>query len=73
MDAGSVSDIVRLENGVAIIKVLSEEKPNMSEIANLDSYTKNELKSELGFYVENEWQNRNIEKARVKKNNIRNY
>ena len=73
LDAGSVSDIVRLENGVAIIKVLSEEKPNMSEIANLDSYTKNELKSELGFYVENEWQNRNIEKARVKKNNIRNY
>ena len=71
LDVGSVSDTIKLENGVAIIKVLSEEKPNMSEVANLDSYTKNELKSELSFYVENEWQSRNIEKARVKKNNIR--
>ena len=71
LDVGSVSDVVKLESGIAIIKVLSEEKPNMSEIANLDSYTKAELKNELSFYAENEWQNRNIEKARVKRNNIR--
>lgn len=70
LDVGSVSDTIKLENGVAIIKVLSEEKPNMSEVTNLD-YTKDALKSELSFYVENEWQSRNIEKARVKKNNIR--
>ena len=70
LDVGSVSDTIKLENGVAIIKVLSEEKPNMSEIANSE-YTKAELKNELNFYAENEWQNRNIEKARVKKNNIR--
>ena len=71
LDVGSVSDVIKLESGIAIIKVLSEEKPNMNEIANLDSYTKSELKNELSFYAENEWQNRNIERARVKRNNIR--
>ena len=71
LDVGSVSDIVRLENGVAIIKVLSEEKPDMNKLATSDDSKKSAIKMELSSYIENEWQSRNIEKARVKKNNIR--
>ena len=71
LDVSSVSDIVRLENGVAIIKVLSEEKPDMNKLATSDDSKKSAIKMELSSYIENEWQNKNIEKARVKKNNIR--
>ena len=71
LDVGSVSDIVRLENGVAIIKVLSEEKADMNKLATSDDSKKSAIKMELSSYIENEWQSRNIEKARVKKNNIR--
>ena len=71
LDVGSVSDVVKLENGVAIIKVLSEEKPDMNKLATSDDSIKSAIKMELSSYIENEWQNKNIEKARVKKNNIR--
>ena len=71
LEVGSVSDVVKLENGVAIIKVLSEEKPDMNKLATSDDSKKSAIKMELSSYIENEWQNKNIEKARVKKNNIR--
>ena len=71
LEVGSVSDVVKLENGVAIIKVLSEEKPDMNKLATSDDSIKSAIKMELSSYIENEWQNKNIEKARVKKNNIR--
>ena len=71
LEVGSVSDVVKLENGVAIIKVLSEEKPDMNKLATSDDSIKSAMKMELSSYIENEWQNKNIEKARVKKNNIR--
>lgn len=71
LEVGSISDVIKLEDGVAIIKVLSEEKPNMTEIENLDAISKAMLRRELSSYMENEWQNKNIEKARVKKHNIR--
>ena len=71
LEVGSVSDVVKLENGVAIIKVLSEEKPDMNKLATSDDSKKSAIKMELSSYIENEWQSRNIEKARVKKNNIR--
>ena len=71
LEVGSISDVVKLENGVAIIKVLSEEKPDMNKLATSDDSIKSAIKMELSSYIENEWQNKNIEKARVKKNNIR--
>ena len=71
LEVGSVSDVVKLENGVAIIKVLSEEKADMNKLATSDDSIKSAIKMELSSYIENEWQNKNIEKARVKKNNIR--
>lgn len=71
LEVGSISDVIKLEDGVAIIKVLSEEKPDMTEIANFGASSKAVVKRELSSYIENEWQNKNIEKARVKKHNIR--
>lgn len=71
LEVGSISDVIKLEDGVAIIRILSEEKPNMTEISNLDASSKAMVKRELSSYIENEWQNKNIEKARVKKHNIR--
>ena len=71
LEVGSVSDVIKLENGVAIIKVLSEEKPDMTKLSSVDANTKIIMKTELSSYIENEWQNKNIEKARVKRKNIR--
>ena len=43
----------------------------MNKLATSDDSIKSAIKMELSSYIENEWQNKNIEKARVKKNNIR--
>lgn len=67
LEAGSISDVVKLEDGVAIIRVISESKPDMTKLADINP----DIKRELSFYAENEWQNKNMEKARIKRHNIR--
>lgn len=67
LEAGSISDVVKLEDGVAIIRVISESKPDMTKLASINP----DIKRELSFYAENEWQNKNMEKARIKRHNIR--
>lgn len=67
LEAGSISDVVKLEDGVAIIRVISESKPDMTKLADINP----DIKRELNFYAENEWQNKNMEKARIKRRNIR--
>ena len=71
----AVSDVIKLDNGVAVMRVISEEKPDVSRLATLDAATRNVMKKELSRQRVNdivlEWGNQNISKARVKRHNIR--
>ena len=71
----SISDVIKLENGVAVMRLISEEKPDMTRLATLDGATRNIMKKELSRQRINdivlEWGNQNISKARVKKHEIR--
>ena len=71
----TVSDVIKLDNGVAIMRVISDEKPDITRLATLDAATRNIMKKELSRQRVNdivfEWGNQNISKARVKRHNIR--
>ena len=75
MQTNTISDVLKFDNGVAVIKLISEEKPNMATLATLDAATRNAVKRELAAQrinnIQIEWENSHIEKARVRKHEIR--
>ena len=75
LQTNTVSDVIKLDNGVAVIKLISEEKPNMATLATLNASTRNRIRRELSSQrinnIQIEWENEHIAKARVKKHEIR--
>lgn len=75
LNVGDKSEVIKLNNGAAVIKVLSEEKADLNRLASLDTAQKNTAKRELlNATVANisiEWENRSIEDARIKRHKIR--
>ena len=75
LQTNAVSDVIKLDNGVAVIKLISEEKPNMATLATLNAAARNRIRRELSAQringIQIEWENENIAKARVKKHQIR--
>ena len=75
MQTNQISDVIKLDNGVAVIRLVSEEKPNMATLTTLDAATKNAVKRELSMQrmnlIQIEWENQHISDARVKKHNLR--
>ena len=47
--------------GSNFIEYLAEEKPDMNKLITSDDSIKSAIKMELSSYIENEWQNKNIE------------
>ncbi|OEJ13191.1 peptidylprolyl isomerase [Brachyspira hampsonii] len=68
MQPNQISDVIKLDNGVAVIRLVSEEKPNM---ADLNSININTIKRQRINNIQLEWENEHIAEARVKKHNIR--
>ena len=75
LNVGDKSEVIKLNNGVAVIKVLSEEKADVNKLASLDSAQKNAMRRELlSASVANisiEWENRSIEEAKIKRHKVR--
>lgn len=75
LNVGDKSEVIKLNNGAAVIKVLSEEKADVNKLASLDTTQKNAMKRELlNATVANisiEWENRSIEEARIKRHQVR--
>ena len=75
MQTNQISDVIKLDNGVAVIRLVSEEKPNMATLTTFDAATKNAVKRELSMQrmnlIQIEWENQHIADARVKKHNLR--
>ncbi|MEI0531210.1 SurA N-terminal domain-containing protein [Brachyspira pilosicoli] len=75
LNVGDKSEVIKLNNGVAVIKVLSEEKADINKLASLDTAQKNAAKRELlNSSVANisiEWENRSIEEAKIKRHKVR--
>ena len=75
MNVGDKSEVIKLNNGVAIIKVLSEEKADVNRLASLDTTQKNAMKRELlNASVANisiEWENRSMQEAKIKRHKVR--
>lgn len=75
LNVGDKSEVIKLNNGAAVIKVLSEEKADLNRLASLDTAQKNTAKRELlNATVANisiEWENRSIEDAKIKRHKIR--
>lgn len=75
LNVGDKSEVIKLNNGVAVIKVLSEEKADINKLASLDTTQKNAMKRELlNVTVANisiEWENRSMEEAKIKRHQVR--
>lgn len=75
LNVGDKSEVIKLNNGVAVIKVLSEEKADMNKLASLDTAQKNAVRRELlNATVANisiEWENRSMEEAKIKRHKVR--
>mgnify|MGYP004483567507 FL=1 len=75
LNVGDKSEVIKLNNGVAIIKVLSEEKADVNRLASLDTTQKNAMKRELlNASVANisiEWENRSMQEAKIKRHKVR--
>ena len=75
LNVGDKSEVIKLNNGVAVIKVLSEEKADVNKLPSLDSAQKNAMRRELlSASVANisiEWENRSIEEAKIKRHKVR--
>lgn len=75
LNVGDKSEVIKLNNGVAVIKVLSEEKADVNKLASLDSAQKNAMRRELlSASIANisiEWENRSIEEAKIKRHKVR--
>ena len=75
MNVGDKSEVIKLNNGVAVIKVLSEEKADINKLASLDTAQKNAARRELlNATVANisiEWENRSMEEAKIKRHKVR--
>lgn len=71
MQANQISDVIKLDNGVAVMRVISEEKPNMAAFNNIDPNTKRGLAMERINLIQLEWENQHIANARVKKHQVR--
>ena len=75
LNVGDKSEVIKLNNGVAVIKVLSEEKADINKLASLDTAQKNAARKELlNASVANisiEWENRSMEDAKIKRHKVR--
>lgn len=71
MQANQISDVIKLDNGVAVMRVISEEKPNMATFNTIDPNTKRGLAMERINLIQLEWENQHIANARVKKHQVR--
>ena len=75
LNVGDKSEVIKLNNGVAVIKVLSEEKADVNRLVSLDTAQKNTARRELlNATVANisiEWENRSMEEARIKRHQVR--
>ena len=75
LNVGDKSEVIKLNNGVAVIKVLSEEKADINKLASLDTAQKNAARRELlNASVANisiEWENRSMEEAKIKRHKVR--
>ncbi|MBW5398157.1 SurA N-terminal domain-containing protein [Brachyspira pilosicoli] len=75
LNVGDKSEVIKLNNGVAVIKVLSEEKADMNKLASLDTAQKNAARKELlNATVANisiEWENKSMEEAKIKRHKVR--
>ena len=75
LNVGDKSEVIKLNNGVAVIKVLSEEKADINKLASLDTAQKNAARRELlNATVANisiEWENRSMEEAKIKRHKVR--
>ncbi|ASJ21047.1 peptidyl-prolyl cis-trans isomerase [Brachyspira hampsonii] len=68
MQTNQISDVIKLDNGVAVIRLVSEEKP---KTADLNAININTIKRQRINNIQLEWENEHIQEARVKKHNIR--
>ncbi|WP_157147272.1 SurA N-terminal domain-containing protein [Brachyspira pilosicoli] len=75
LNVGDKSEVIKLNNGVAVIKVLSEEKADINRLASLDTAQKNaarkELLNESVANISIEWENRSMEDAKIKRHKVR--
>ncbi len=75
LQTNQVSDVIKLDNGVAVMRLISEEKPNMATLTSMNAAAKNALKRTLSMrridLIQAQWEAQNIADARVKKHNIR--
>lgn len=72
---GNTSGVVNLDNGVAIIKVISEELPDINMFESADNTSKRAVKRQLEQnrinLIYGEWIDKAIADARVKRKNLR--
>lgn len=75
LQTNQISGVIRLDNGVAVMRLISEEKPNMASLVSISAASKNAVKRELSRQridlIRNEWENQHIANARVKKYEIK--
>ena len=75
LQTNQVSDVIKLDNGIAVMRLISEEKPNMATLTSMNAAAKNALKRTLSMrridLIQAQWEAQNIADARVKKHNIR--
>ena len=71
---GNTSDVIKLDQGVAVIKVISEERPDTTRLATINDITRENLKQDLNYKIINniviEWENKSLQKAKIKKNKL---
>lgn len=71
-DVNNLSKVVDLGNGLAVIKVLSHEKPDMQKLYSLEAYqraaTKRSLEERRVARIEENWVDIAMSKSRIKKN-----
>lgn len=72
LQTNQISDVIRLDNGVAVMKLVSEEKPNMVTLASINraNINRNTVQKRINL-IQNEWENQHIANARVKKHEVR--
>ena len=75
LNVGDKSEVIKLNNGVAVIKILSEEKADINRLASLDTTQKNAARRELlnanVADISIEWENRSMEDAKIKRHKVR--
>lgn len=75
LETNQMSGVIKLDNGVAVMRLISEEKPNMASFTALNNASKNALIRELLNQrinlIRSQWEDSHIASSRVKKYDIR--